>query len=156
MSTPNYRRNRGILMLVFSILPLMSTIYFINTHGFIKGIRTYFWDSGVGIVISNDLRDYGNSGGGEVEFLAMINGIEIKETSEVYEKFWSDEENLFIKFSKKYRVGQNVQIFYSGKEMSLGHWPTEYSYSLGLTYSLISLMFFLRLAKGGLRRLKHQ
>jgi|APTNR8051073442_1049403.scaffolds.fasta_scaffold36882_2 hypothetical protein len=133
---------------------LMSLIYFSGSEGVVKGIRTYFWDSASGTVLSSDLRSNSNSGAGTVTYSFALDGVPVQDTAEVFKRWRGDIETKYEAWSSQYDEGKTVTVYHhrSGGT-SLGHWPTSYTYDYalqGLGTLLMGMTFVLR----GIKELK--
>lgn len=133
-------RNLGIGLIVLGLcFCWMSLTYSSSLSGFAKGLRTYFWKSGNGTVVSTDLRMLSRangkvvSGSGYVSYSLEIEGESIRAKDEVFKRWDGDTAGKYEAWSSGYAVGNSVNVFYnSSGETSLGHWPTSYTYKFGL------------------------
>ncbi|MCB1204502.1 MAG: DUF3592 domain-containing protein [Verrucomicrobiae bacterium] len=124
----------GLGWLILGVLfSLMGLTHFSTASGFTKGIRSYFWASGNGTILSSDLRAYAKSGGGMVTYSVPIDGAVVVGTTEVFERWSGDLPSKYEAWSSRYVPGSSATVYYNRSgETSLGHWPTEYSYRFGV------------------------
>ena len=150
------RSHPGLGWLITGILiSLMSLVFFSMANGFLKGIRTYFWTSGEGTILSSDLRSHTSagrkmtSGEGTVTYSVLINGVDVEASAAVFRKFYGDTEGKFNEWASQFESGKPARVYYNRSgELSLGHWPKSYSYWFGIQ-GVIILFFGLRLVYGG-------
>ena len=136
------------------LFSLMSLLYFSTSSGFIKGIRTYFWDSTDGQILSSDLRSHTTSGGGEVTYSVEVGGVSLERTEAVFEKWSGDNAAKYSEWESGYAVGNHVTVFFNQSgETSLGHWPTAYSYQFG-AQGIGTLALGLTLFLSGIKQMK--
>lgn len=127
------KRHSGFGKLIIGLaFCLLSLMYLSTSRGFVTGISTYFWSSTQGRIISSNLRSHSTAGGGEVTYLVEIDGSKVTRTTEVFEKWSSDNAKNYEDWASSYESGNTAEIFFnSAGKTSLGHWPTEYSRRFG-------------------------
>ncbi len=130
----DWKNRFGLVLLITGVLfSLMGLSHLSMASGFIKGIRSYFWASGDGTILSSDLRSHSTSGGGTVTYSVVIDGVLFEDTSEVFERWSGNIESKYDEWASRYLPGTSIKVYISQSgETSLGHWPTEYSYQLGI------------------------
>ncbi len=116
------------------VLTLLGFMYLSTSTGFIKGLKTYFWESKEGYVLSSDLQPRAKSIGGEVTYRVQLNHSDVESTDEFFAKWRGNDEDELRKWTEKFSEGSSVKIYYSDAgETSLGRWPNSYSYIFGVS-----------------------
>lgn len=143
-----------------TMFSLFSWMYFSTSSGFLKGLRTYFWESTTGTIVSSELRMHSRSegrtvsGSGTVGYTIEVDGQPIEGSDEVFKRWDGDMSGKYEEWSERLGIGRMATIYFNRSgETSLGRWPASYSYQFGIQ-GVITLLMGLSFVCRGVGRLR--
>jgi hypothetical protein len=148
----------GGCLVIFSMSVLVFAILKISgAAGLGTSLKSYFWESKVGTVQESDLRFHGSRGGsGTVRYTVDLDGKQIPREAIVSDDWMWADETKYKDWAAGYKPGMQVTVFVSSKgETSLGHWPTDYTWTKVLM-GVFWIWFGLTNLRMGMKRLSSE